>query len=692
MNEPPRSCCCWAGQASWRLRPDDRFCGQCGRRLVTATPRAPVLSPGDPEVIALYLRAGPAPGRYGGSLHFQVAGLRQEVPTVSWKSLVASGLRVHSAQLQSPTLLEVLFRLEGRTPLSPGGCGCGQLAVRFRNERFDFLVHAFVIEGLPGKVWTGGQAGDRQPGTDLVIYRGAELGATFLEFELGAGIPVQWESLTCAHPAVTPQPLQTDRGAPVARARVHWHPGRLDRDAESEELVFRLALRGLPVQEFPQRVGWRRRQPLLCEPSGLVVPLLVGDRPAVHEVRLTNVDPQPLLLERIEPGVPWVGEKDPAPVYLGPGQSASVRLEVRPAALNGAAPPHRGGVAFCFAGKGRQPFPVRVDAVRRLRPLSGPLLLDPGPPRIVLGRVDPRTGQVVYLPSSGDAGLEPAQLGVAPQEYARAVYEQQGARSLCRELIARVFQRVRDWEQLEARAVLVCRQPWLAKVLPPSSRFACDWQSLCRRWGSARHAPSPQVGLIRLDAWGASVQAGDGEPETDAPGPSLGSALAGWLGRRYGLADAPRHAPAGWVRLAIEELLHDYRWGAAHAWRRLLAAWQEHIPPLRRLPHQALKAGRPGRQAAGRQGRSAFPLREADAYLRGCVAEQARRLAELAWGLAARRGAGPAWLWVSPLFGSRPVVESLRSGVGAFGGEPVCVAPLWVEWLGREVACRAGES
>jgi hypothetical protein len=669
MNEPPRCCCCWSGQASWRLCPDDHFCGQCGRRLVTATPRDPVLAPGEPEVVALYLHAGPAPGHHGGRLHFQLAGLRHDLPNVSWKSLANDGLQVQSALLRSPTLLEVQFRLEGRTPLAPGGCGCGLLAVCFRDERFEFLVHAFVIEGLSGKVWTGGHAGDRQGGTDLIIYRGAEPGATFLEFELGAGIPVQWESLTCDHLAVTLQPLQADRAAPVARARVRWHPDRLNRHAESEELLFRLSLRGLPVQEFPQRVGWRRRQPLLCEPPGLVVPLLTGDRPSVHEVRLTNVDPQPLLLQRVEPTVPWLKETDTAPLRLGPGQSASVGLEVHPAAINGETPPHQGGVAFCFAGRGRQPFAVRVDAVRRLRPLTGPLLLDPGPPRVVLGRVDSQTGQVVYLPCSGDGGLEPAQLGIAPEEYARAVYGQQGARSLCRDLIARVLQRVRDWEQLEAREVLVCRQPWLAQALPPDSRSARDWQRLCLRWGTPRGEASPRPGLIRIDAWEASVC--DGETETGDPGPSLGASLAGWLGRQYGLADAPRHAPAGWVRLAVEELLHDYRWGAEHAWRRLLAAWQEHIPPPRR---------------------PAFPVREADTHLRGCLAGQARRLAGLARGPAARGGAGLTWLWVSPLFASRPVVDWLRSGTHSFGGELVCLAPLWVEWLGKEAGCRPAES
>jgi hypothetical protein len=673
MNDLPRSCCCWSGQASWGLRADDRFCGQCGRRLVAATPRAPVLAHGEPEVVALYLHAGPAAGHYAGSLYFQLAGLREDLPGVSWESLAGDGLRVQSARLHSPVLLEVQFRLEGRTVLAPGGCGCGQLAVRFRNERFDFLVHAFVIAGLQGKVWTGSHAGDRRPGTDLIIYRGAEPGATFLEFELGAGIPVQWESLTCAHPAVTPQPLQTDRAAPVARARVRWHPGRLDRAAESEELRFRLSLRGLPVQEFAQRVGWRRRQPLLCEPPGLVVPLLVGERPAVHEVRLTNVDPQPLLLQRIEPDVPWVKESEPAPLRLRPGQSASVRLEVHPAALDGAPAPHLGGVAFCFAGRGRQPFSVRVDAVRRLRPLAGPLLLDPGPPRVVLGRLEAQTGRVVYLPCSGDAGLEPARLGIAPGEYARAVYEQQGARSLCRDLIGRALQRVRDWEQLEAREVLLCRQPWLAKILPPDSRFARDWQHLCRRWGASGNDPAARAGLIRLDAWRASVLAGgDGETEIEAPGPSLGASLAGWLGQQYGLADAPRQAPAGWVRLAVEELLHDYRWGAEHAWRRLRATWQEHVPPSPR---------RPG-----------FPLREADAHLRCCLAEQAHRLAGLARGLAARRGTGPAWLWVSPLFGSRVVVELLCSRTRPDGVEPVCLAPAWLDWLGKEAAGRPGQS
>jgi hypothetical protein len=669
MNQLPRCCCCWSGQASWPLRPDDRFCGQCGRRLVTATPRDPVLAPGSPEVIALYLRAGPTPGPCAGSLHFQLAGLGHDLPNVSWKSLAGDGLQMQSALLRSPILLEVQFQLEGQAPLSPGGCGCGQLAVRFRDERFEFLVHAFVIEGLRGKVWTGSHAGDRQPGTDLIIYRGAEPGATFLEFELGAGIPVQWESLTCAHLAVTLQPLQADRAAPVARARVRWHPARLNRRTESEELLFRLSLRGLPVQQFTQRVGWRRRQPLLCEPAGLVVPLLAGERPAVHEVRLTNVDPQPLLLQRIEPGVPWLKEPDPAPLRLGPGQSASVRLEVHPAALDGGAAPHQGVVAFCFAGRGRQPFTVRVDAVRRLRPLTGPLLLDPGPPRVVLGRVDSQTGQVVYLPCSGDGGLEPAQLGIVPEEYARAVYWQEGARSLCRDLIARVLQRVRDWEQLEAREVLVCQQPWLAQVLPPASRSACDWQRLCLRRGAARGDPSTPPGLIRLDAWGAWVF--DGETETSDPGPSLGASLAGWLGRQYGLADAPRHAPAGWVRLAVEELLHDYRWGAEHAWRRLLATWQEHVPPPRR---------------------SAFVVRKADAHLRGCLAEQACRLAELARGPATRGDNGPARVWVSPLFGSRSVVDWLRGGTRSFGGESVCLAPVWVEWLGKEAACRPGES
>jgi hypothetical protein len=666
MNELPRSCCCWSGQASWRLRPEDRFCGQCGRRLVTAQARAPVLAPGTPEVIALYLRAATAPGYHAGTLLFQLAGLRDDLPNVSWKPLAGNDLRLLTPRLRSPTLLEVPFQLEAGASLAPGGCGCGQLAVRFRGERFKFLVHAFVIEGLEGKVWTGSEPGERQPGTDLVIYRGAEPGATFLEFELGAGIPVQWESLTCDHLAVTLHPLQAERAAPVARARVGWHPGRLRRDGQTEDLLFRLSLRGLPVHDFHQRVGWRRRQPLLCEPAGLVVPLLVGERPAVHEVRLTNVDPQQLVLERIESGVPWVtGTEQPEPLCLGPGQGTCVQLAVDPAALNGDTAPHFGVLAFCFAGRGRQPFTVRVDAVRRLRALSGPLLLDPGPPRIVLGRVDLETGQVVYLRCSGDGGLEPAQLGITPEEYGRAVYEQQGARAVCRDLIARALERVREWEQLEAREVLVCCQPWVAKVLPPGSNFAHTWQRLCLKWGPAgRNAPAC---LVRLDAWEASVLS---EKESLDPGPSLGASVAGWLGKQYRLGDSPRQAPFPWVRLAVEELLHDYRWGAAYAWRRLLAAWRERVPDPRR----------------------AFNLREADAHLRRCVLAQAGRLADLAKELATRRGDNPVCVWVSPLFASQPVVHLVRSRTRSVGVEPVCLAPAWVEWLGKEAACLPGES
>jgi hypothetical protein len=539
--------------------------------------------------------------------------------------------------------------------------------VRFRGERFEFLIHAFVIDELQGKVWVGSQPGERHPGRDLVIYRGAEPGATFLEFELGSGIPVQWESLTCHHPAVTLQPLQADRASPVARARVRWHPNRLASDGQTEDLRFRLRLRGLPVHNFHQRVSWRRRQPLLCEPAGLVVPVLSGERPAVHEVHVTNSDPQPLVLQRIESSVAWVTEAAPSePLPLDPGQNARIRLEVHPAALNGASAPHLGQVAFVFAGRGRQPFSVRVDAVRRVQPLPGPLLIDPGPPRIVLGRWDSATREVVYLPCSGDGGLEPAKLGLAPQEYAGAVHEQRGSRALCRELIARALHAVREREQREVREVLVCSRPWLANVLPAENRFARDWRSLCLKW-AASGGQSPAC-LIRLDAWEASVLVCDQEPRTEKHdgGPSLGSAVEDWLRKQHRPIALPASTP-GWLRLACDEFLCDYRWGAAHAWRRLLAAWREHLADRRRPE---------------------FHLHEADRWLRRCLEDQARRLAELAREMIA--GAGVR-LWVSPLFGSRSWAELVISSTRSFGDEAVCLAPAWVEWLGREVNRSGGQ-
>jgi hypothetical protein len=694
MNALPRYCYCWDGRSRWPLRPEDRVCGQCGRRLLAAEPLDPLLSPGPPPAVALYLHAlGTVPGAQpprslAGCLRFQMRGLHDGQLWVQWTPLDGAVLELMSFRLTLGVLL-LDFQLPAPRLPPAGRCGEGLLALHFQGQRLEFRVEAFVTAGLRGTVWSATRSGKRSDRPNLTIYRGAVPTQTFLEYELGADVPVQWETLTCDHPAVTFQPLQSDRAAPVVRAEVRWDPARLRQDVPGEELLFRLHLRGLPVHDHRQYVWWRLRNPLLCQPAGLVVARLSGERPQSHRICLRNVDRQTLTVQGVESEVPWVAGPDLSagcPLRLEPGASATVRLELRPEALNGDQAPHLGRVAFRFAERGSQLFTVRVDAVRRLRPLDGPLLLDPGPPCVVLGRLDPATGRAVYLRCSGDAGLEPARFGWTPEEYAQVVYGNPPPESAWQRLVAQARARVREWEHLEAREVLVCRQPWMSGQSGPGGVRTRDWGRLCLE--HATPGLPPPAFLVRLDAWGASLVDVRGAAEARDCVAPLGGALVRWLVRRFRLV-GPRQEAAlftwsqqplaalgpgepppvpPWAWLACEALLADYRWGPAYAWRRLLGAWWENVPETRQV---------------------AFDLHEADQYLRLCVVEQARRLGDWVRRQLPPGAPAPACTWVSALFGSTGYADLLRSTVPSAGLEAACVAPAWVEWLGRDAARQA---
>ena len=110
--------------------------------------------------------------------------------------------------------------------------------------------------------------------------------------------------------------------------------------------------------------------------------------------------------------------------------------------------------------RGRQFYPVRVEAVRELQRLDAPLFIDPGPPRIILARWDPMERQVITR-CSGDGGLDPEELGLAREEYAQVVYGERSAAPALRYLIAAVLTRCLLRERLAVSHAWLCRRPWV---------------------------------------------------------------------------------------------------------------------------------------------------------------------------------------------------------------------------------------
>jgi hypothetical protein len=539
----------------------------------------------------------------------------------------------------------------------PGPFGRAQLRVKVQGHAFDFTVAAFGTTGLTPRIRPSVQPGPPFAQRDLVVYRGPDSAKSFLEMDLGGAVPVQWEALSCDHPAATVLPLHPEKCVPVVQAVVRWDLTRFRTDSDGEEVGFRLKLRDLPEVDFRQRLWWRLRHPLVCQPTGLMLPALVEEQTETHVVRLANADRQPLVLERLHSDDTWLAGQllqGNGSVRIEPGASADVQVELKPQELNGATGPFLGRVAFCFQGRGRQLYPVRVEKVQRARQLRGPLLVDPGPPRVIAGYHD-ADGQLIYSRATGDGGVDPAELGLDAEEYARIVYGD-GNETLLLRLLRVAAARVRTWDQVRARQMLVCRPLGMAHVPPVNAVAFCDTSDLLPQRPDAE-------GTVRLDAWETFFH------ETDEAGrrwppvrvgelqPLSNVVLACLPERSWLNAGAP--VPP-WQRLAVEALLADHRWGPDFAWRRLQRTWNEHTPRAQRLQLD------PG---------------EADEQFRRRLTVFAHRL--LAW-LAARSRkatATPAYSLVGCVLGSRPLADLIRSTAAGLGVAVECADARWLEWL-----------
>jgi hypothetical protein len=415
------------------------------------------------------------------------------------------------------------------------------------------------------------------------------------------------------------------------------------------------------------------------QPDALVVDTLAEDSPQARLVRLTNVDTRPVVIRQVETAAPWLAEAalaDPLPLRLAPGASTSLRVGLFLHEINGVPPPYEGQVVVDLAGRGRQSCPVRVNAVRAPCPLASPMLLDAGPPRIVLARWDEESRRMVYLPSSGDRGIEPEQLGLDRGEYAAAVYGERPAAELLRYLCAAARARSRVHDLLDFASVRLGRHPWVPDDFAAPGVALRDWAAPVL---SCLGRPGPAPDLLRVDLWNAQVV--DGAAQESAPllGPgeqtrSAGAVLVRWLAREFtaGLsrrgfpvppplaAAAEAEAPSpGWLRLACDALVLDGRWGPVYAWRRLGRAVRAAVPDLGLVP---------------------LDLSGAQRLLVRAVADYAQQLC----AALVRRGAGegPAGLAVlGPLSGSPALCWVLRSILISAGFVVEFLAAPWVAWL-----------
>ncbi len=678
MNPAPRYCFCRADQPPWPARPDDRYCGLCGRELLAALPRAPLLTPGPPSLLAAYLRlaAPPAPA-WTGRLSFQLVGLDGAAPEVRWQPLTTPPLQVTASWL-SGSKLEMEVGLEAVAPPPGEALGQARLVLVLNGRPFLFGVRAFAVPTGRGRAWLTSRPGEPPEGPVMVVYRDARRARTYLEFDAGPGVPVQWESIQCDHPAVTVTLLHPDQAQVPARAEVCWNPARL-RGEMREEAVFQLEVLGLPPVTLKQHFHWRLRRPFRCQPPVLVVDALDVDTPETRMVRLTNEEREPLTLRAVESQANWVACSlpDGQSLCVPSGQSTTVAVHLLPQEIGPAAPPHETTVSLHISRRGRQSYTVRVEAVRGPRRLDGPLLLDPGPPRVVLARWEPRGRRVVYLPCSGDGGLAPEALGVTSDDYGEAVYGRRPAHAVLRYLVAAALTRLRMQDRVEAPSVRLCRHPWVPVDFQAPGVAVHDWEALvlqhCGAGGPTRPVP------FRLDAFEAYVADGPGRA---APllglaerHLSVGAGLMRWVARRFAEslwvrgARIPQALPAVaggaepppgflWMRLACEDLLRDYRWGPAYAWRQLLAAWQ-------------------ARLAAGPD---PFSLRDAHQQVVRRTADYVQQVCMAVVRRGAAEGAARLVV-VGPLSRGRRFQDVLRSLLTSAGFESESAPAPWAEWL-----------
>src|SRR4051812_12601361 len=96
---PP--CCCGPGRLGWDLRPGDRFCSLCGRRLVVVRPRGPVLVPDPAPELAAYLQPDCA-GGLTGCLELDISAPGLVAPRLRWTPLDGLASRLERAETPEP--------------------------------------------------------------------------------------------------------------------------------------------------------------------------------------------------------------------------------------------------------------------------------------------------------------------------------------------------------------------------------------------------------------------------------------------------------------------------------------------------------------------------------------------------------------------------------------------------------------
>jgi hypothetical protein len=114
------------------------------------------------------------------------------------------------------------------------------------------------------------------------------------------------------------------------------------------------------------------------------------------------------------------------------------------------------------------------------------------------------------------------------------------------------------------------------------------------------------------------------------------------------------------MRLACDRLLADYRWGAGHAWRRLVRFWREFAPETARIdldPHKA------------------------HSLLERRVEEHTAWVCEQVVRRAGAAASNSQCLFLSRLFGSRAIGDVVRSTAEAAGIAAQCLEARWLEWM-----------
>ncbi len=652
---PRRFCCCRPAGPPWPTRPDDRFCGQCGRELLAVLPFAPVLTAGPSPVLAAYLQPAarsPLAGQrfLTGRLMLHLVGIGDALPRVRVRPVVEPAPRLRSARLSGHATLQLLLETSVATPVAATALGRAAVTVELHGHAFCLEVQAFCPPLAAGELHLEVERGGAFADGVLWLERGGSLVRTRLLYTPAGQVPVQWQSLECRHPAVRMELVGEVAATPRAEALVTWDPTLLRLDESGEEVLFHLRLRGLPRLAYPLTV--RRRQPdaLRFRPGVLHVPHQPAERLQTHLVQLTNTDASPVIVERVEALAPWIAAAPavPLPFALHTGDEAILTLDLRPDRLP-AVLPADGAVAVDVRDRGRQRLAVRVEALEPLRRLPGPLLVDPGPPRVVLAYWDRSRRALVYPDRHGDAGLEPEELGLTTDEYAAAVYGRLPAHSLVRFLVAAVLAYCRRRLHLDAAAVCLCGHPWVPADLALPGVEVHDWWRAAAGVGGAL---SPGTPVVRLDTWDCRAVSG-------ADLPSLRAAVVRWLSVTGAAAGSEHDAP-GWLELACESLFVDYRWGADYAWRRLQRACWRHQP-----------ASRP-----------ALPVpAQADRMLAHATAEVFSRLAQLLDPLP--RPDGAATVVLAPLFANCRLARLGEAAATAAGQKWVCTAPAWLEGLAR---------